>query len=214
MGKKIAATVLLVIIAKLCFSQEVWKINTVKDGIKLYTKPVPDSKIKAVKVECSFPVTVTQLVAVITDIDHNTEWVYHSKLNQMLKKVSAADIYYYSEVAVPWPAQNRDYVSHIVITQDPKTKVVVIDAPCMPGMVAEKPNIVRITHSIGKWTIVPAPNNTINVSYELEVDPAGSTPAWLINLFAVQGPLETFEKLKLQVQKPVYKNAKLGFVDD
>ncbi|NNU34863.1 hypothetical protein HK413_13880 [Mucilaginibacter sp. S1162] len=29
---------------------------------------------------------------------------------------------------------------------------------------------------------------------------------WLINMFLSDGPVESFKKLKLQVQKPAYKN--------
>lgn len=128
--------------------------------------------------------------------------------------MSPSELYYYSEVAVPWPAQNRDYICHIVVKQDDKTKVITIDAPCINAMVPEKDNIVRITHSVGKWIIYPAENNTIKVYYELEVDPAGAVPAWLVNMFATKGPLEIFQKLKLQVQKPVYKDVKLSYIEN
>jgi hypothetical protein len=196
------------------FSQDAWKLSVVKDGIRIYTRPVVHSKIKAIKVECSLAVKPSQLVATILDIDNSYQWVYHSKLNRIIKRVSPSELYYYSEVNVPWPAENRDYVSHITVSQNLKTKVVTIDAPCVPGMVPEKNNVVRIIHSIGKWTISPSENNTIKVTYELEVDPAGSVPAWLINLFATQGPMETFEKLKLQLKKQDYKNVKPEFIVD
>lgn len=194
------------------FSQDGWKLNTEKDGIKIYTRPVANSKISATKVECSFPVRQAQLVYVILDIDHCHEWLYHNKLCKLVKQVSPYDLYYYAEVNAPWPAQNRDYITHLMVSQNPKTKIVTIDALSAPDMLPVKPGIVRVTHSVDKWTIYPYENNAIKVSFEIEVDPSGSVPAWMTNLFATQGPMETFQKLKLQVQKKDYKDVKLWYL--
>jgi hypothetical protein len=65
---------------------------------------------------------------------------------------------------------------------------------------------VRIPRSIGNWTITPTGKNQVRAEYVLEVDPMGTIPAWLINLFATKGPLETFRNLKVHVQKDKYKN--------
>lgn len=205
---------LLLLPADLSFAQDGWKLSNTKNDIRIYTRPVANSKIKAIKVECSLPVRPSQLVYVIMDIDHGSEWVYHGKDARILKRVSPSELYYYSEVVVPWPCENREYVAHIITTQNPKTKVITVDAPCILGMVPARPHIVRITHSIGKWTINPMENGVIKVSYELEVDPAGSVPAWLVNLFATQGPMETFEGLKVQLQKKEYRDVKLPFIVD
>jgi ribosome-associated toxin RatA of RatAB toxin-antitoxin module len=191
-----------------------WKLSTEKEGIKVYTRSIPNSKIKALKADCIMNAKPSQFVAVILDVKGSESWVYHAKGVKLLKQVSPSELFYYSEVVVPWPFQNRDYIAHIIISQNPKTKVVTIDAPCLADMVPEKNNIVRIRHSVGKWTITPTGNSQIKVEYEIEVDPAGAIPAWLINLFATKGPLETFERLKLELPKPAYKNAKFDFIAD
>ncbi|OCX51426.1 lipid-binding protein [Mucilaginibacter sp. PPCGB 2223] len=214
MFKRILVTVYLALAFATCFAQEAWKPAVDKEGIRIYTRHIPNSKLKAIKVECELKVRASQLVRVIMDIEHSEGWVYHSKNAYVVKQVSPSELYYYSEVSVPWPAQNRDYISHIMVSQDPKTKVITIDAPCIADMVPAKPGIVRISNSAGKWTIAPLNNNTLKVEYQLAVDPAGSIPAWLVNLFATDGPLKTFERLKLHLQKPEYKNVKLAFIED
>ena len=189
----------------LAFADDGWKLSAEKDGIKIYTRPVANSNIRAVRVDCSLPVRQAQLVYVILDIDHCHDWLYHNKLCKLVKRVSPFDLYYYAEVNAPWPAQNRDYITHLMVSQNAKTKIVTIDAFSAPDMLPVKPNIVRVTHSVDKWTIYPYENNAIKVSYELEVDPSGSVPVWLVNLFATQGPMETFQRLKIQLQKKEYK---------
>jgi hypothetical protein len=153
-----------------------------------------------------------QLTAVLMDIKAAPEWVYATKSCVLLKQVSPADVYYYSEVKLPWPVQNRDFVAHLTVSQNPDTKVVTIDGPVINGMVPPKDGIVRVDHSKGKWTLIPISKNEVKIEYILQTDPGGAIPAWIVNLFASEGPMQSFKKLKLQLQKPAYKNVSVPYV--
>jgi len=195
------------------FGQSAWKLSTDKEGIKIYTGEVPDSKIKAIKVECEVNATPAQLVALLMDVNTSADWVYHVKSCRLIKQVSPAELYYYSEVNMPWPVANRDFVAHLVVSRDQVTKAIVIDGPCVTGLIPERTGIVRIGNSTGKWIITPVANDQTKIEYSIHVDPGGHIPAWMVNMFATEGPLRIFEKLKVQVQKPEYKNAVLPFIE-
>jgi hypothetical protein len=195
-------------------AQTDWKLSTETDGIKVYTSIFPGSKIKAVKVECEFKASASQFIAVIMDIKGSPEWLYHTKSCTVIKQVSPSELYYYSEVTLPWPAQNRDFVSHLSISQNPGTKLVTIDGPAVPGFVPLKDGIVRVDHSGSQWLVTPQANGEVNVKYTLHVDPGGALPAWLVNMFAAEGPVQIFKKLKLQLQKPAYRNAVLPYIQN
>ncbi|MDB5024163.1 MAG: hypothetical protein JWP78_1918 [Mucilaginibacter sp.] len=208
--------ILLLLVFKLnaASAQSDWKLSTEKSGIKVYTSMMPDSKIKAIKVECDLNATPSQLVALVMDVNTAPDWVYHVKSAKLVKQVSPAELYYYSEVSLPWPAANRDFVAHLTVSQNPDTKVVTIDGPAVPGFVPIKKGIVRIDNSIGKWVITPLGSDQINVEYSIHVDPGGALPAWLVNIFATDAPLQIFRHLKMQLQKPAYKNTDLAFVEN
>lgn len=195
-------------------AQDNWTLSTEHGGISVYKRPTANSKLKAIKVTCNIQAGSSQLLAAILDIRTCNEWVYHSKQNVMIKQLSPLDLIYYSEVEVPWPAENRDYVVHIEVEQDPKTKIITVNSPCIPGYREQRPGIVRISHSVGKWTITPLSKNQVRAEYVLEVDPMGTIPAWLINLFATKGPLETFKKLQGHVQNEEYKKAHYSQIVD
>lgn len=186
-------------------AQDNWTLATEQEGIKVYTRAIPDSKIKAIKVVSNMRASPSQLLAAIMDIQTGTEWVYHSKQNVLIRQITPLDLIYYSEVEVPWPVENRDFVVHVQAVQDPDSKVITINSPCIPGYVPEKVNLVRINHSVGKWTITPVSYDVVKAEYILEVDPGGTIPAWLINLFATKGPIITFKNLKVHVQRDRYK---------
>jgi hypothetical protein len=195
-------------------AQNNWKLSTEKDGIKIYTSMVPDSKIKAIKVECNLNATPSQVVALVMDVNTAPDWVYHVKSAKLVKQVSASELYYYSEVSLPWPAANRDFVAHLTVSQDPDTKVVTIDGPAVPGFVPIKKGIVRIDNSIGKWIITPMGPDQVNVEYSIHVDPGGALPSWLVNMFATEAPLKIFQSLRMQLQKSAYKNIAFAFVEN
>jgi hypothetical protein len=197
-----------------CYAQDDWKLKENKDGIKIYTRSVENSNLKAIRVKVSVQATLSQLVAVILDIKSAKDWVYSTKSATLLKQVSPSELYYYSEVALPWPITNRDFVAHLIVVQDPNTRVVTIDGPVVHNYVPEKKDIVRVNNSYGKWIFTPQANGMVLIDYTLETDPGGSIPAWLVNLFATKGPKETFVKLKEQIARPAYRNLHLSFIKD
>ena len=212
MFKKVILLFLLFTNCALAQSNDGWVLKENNGGVKIYTRAVENSKIKAIKVECQLDATLSQLVAVLMDVKNSEEWLYRTSSNYIVKQVSPSEIYYYSKVVMPWPVSDRDFIAHLIVSQDPVTKVVTINAPCVADMVPAKDKIVRVVNSNGKWVITPLSNSKVGVVYTLHADPGGSIPAWLTNMFATQGPSQSFKKLKVHLQKPVYKNAKLNYV--
>jgi hypothetical protein len=193
-------------------AQSQWKLVAEEDGIHVYSKSVTTSKVKAVKVECRLEVSASQLVALLMDLPVATEWVSHTKSCSLVKRISPSELYYYSEVELPWPLENRDFVAHVQVTQDLATKVVTMDAPAVPGWIEEKKGTVRIKESTGHWTITPMGKNSVQVQYILQVDPGGIIPAWTVNMLAAQGPMESFQNMKRQIHSSRYKGVSLPFI--
>lgn len=214
MDKFIYISFLLILKLNLAFGQSDWKLSTEKDGIRVYTSIVPDSKIKAVRVGCYLNATASQLVALLMDVKTSPDWEYHTKSCVLLKQVSSTELYYYSEISLPWPAENRDFVAHLIITQNPDTKVVTVEGPTVPGFVPVKKSIVRVVNSSGKWIITPVGADQLKVEYMIHVDPGGSVPAWLVNMFATEGPLKFFKSLKIQLRKPAYQNVVIASIEN
>ncbi len=193
------------------FAQSDWQLKTDQDGIKIYTREIPGSKIKALKVDATFDATSAQLVNLIMDVNNARDWVYHTKSSTLIKRVSSSELYYYSEVSLPWPLADRDFVAHLMVSQNPETKIVTIDGPAVNGMVEPKPGVVRVSDSKGKWVITPIGNGQVNVEYNIHLDPGGTLPSWLINMFATQGPMNIFRNIKVELQKPAYRNTEMAF---
>jgi len=211
---KVVSTSILAILMSVVTAQNNWVLRTNHDGIKVYTSAQTNSKIKAVKVECTLQATLTQLAVVIFDINTSTQWVYRTKNCVVLKEISPEELFYYAEVDTPWPITNRDFIAHLKLSQNPITKVMVVEAENAPYFLPQKNNIVRVMRSLGKWVVAPAGKDSINIEYTLYTDPGGNVPAWLINMFITKGPLESFQKLRKHIKKSVYAQATLPSIKD
>lgn len=214
MFKQLVFLVFLLFVYATSPAQGEWVLKSDKDDIKSYSRSVADSKLNAVKIETVFTGSLSQFVSVLQDVASYDKWVYGSRSTRLLKEVSPAELFYYSEVNFPWPATNRDFVSHVFISQDAQTRAVRVNAKNVPGWVPVKPKIVRIERSSGEWVITPLAKGRIKVEYILQVDPGGDLPAWIINSFSSKGLIETFKNLREWIKKPFYANAQGSFITD
>lgn len=214
MVKRIGVGLLLLASVVRAQAQKDWTLKLDKENIKVYTKTQENSNLKAIKVSCELNTTLSKLTAVVMDANAGTEWVYSTKSSTLLKQISPSELIYHSEVSLPWPFSNRDFVAHLIAKQDPATKVVTIDGPVEPHYIAKNKGVVRVEKSFGRWVITPRGTNLVHLDYTLQTDPGGSIPAWLVNMFVTKGPFETFKKLKDQLNKSKYASAKFPFITE
>ncbi|MCW3090109.1 MAG: lipid-binding domain protein [Ferruginibacter sp.] len=194
--------------------QEDWILKKDKNGIKVYSRKVKNAKFNEIKVECEFEGRLSQLAAVLFDVNKQYQWVYKTAKSQLLKEISPADVFFYSEIECPWPFDNRDLVVRMILTQNAATKVMTIEAKNVDKFIPDKRNMVRIKYSRANWTVTPLNNHRFKVDYRLQIDPGEGAPAWLLNLFSTDGPYESFRNLKERIKLPQYQHAKFPFVVD
>ncbi len=178
-----------------------WKLQKDKDGIKVYTSESARSSFKSVKVECTLTGTFNTLIAVLNKVDKFEDWIYHNKQSKLIKRNSQHDFVYYSETSMPWPMYNRDVVLHVKINTDSLPKVLRIEGLNENGVVPVFQFRERVPHYSAKWRVTAPTPGKIQIVYILELDPGGSLPASIANMFAEKGPYETFRGLAKQLLK-------------
>ncbi len=176
-------------------AQVQWKLSKDKNGIKVYLANVPASSLKAIKVECTLEGTIDKLIGVIQNVPLQKEWVYKNKTAYVVKKISTDDFYYYTEASMPWPLTNRDAVVHLKIINDSLANLLTIAEISDPHYIPEKKGIIRVPSSSVRWLVTSVGPRKISIVYTFEADPGGSLPAWLVNMFADEGPYQSFKKL-------------------
>ncbi|WP_426293368.1 START domain-containing protein [Dyadobacter endophyticus] len=182
-------------------AQAEWRRVAMRDGIKVYAKTVPDSKIKAMKAECTLDAGLDEVIALLLDVKAAEQWVCHTKSCRLIRRVSDTELLYHTEVSLPWPLDNRDFVTHLRVIKHERSGVVTVEAPAVPGIVPLREGVVRINASINRWLLRPLPDGKVWVEYLLQVDPGGHIPAHVVNMFACRAPIETFQNMRKVLRK-------------
>jgi START domain len=195
-------------------SQEGWTLRKGKNGIKVFSRKTKNFKFDELKVECVFEGRISQLFAVLFDVNKQYQWVYKTTKSQLLKEISAADVFFYTEIESPWPFDNRDLVVHMNMIQNPANKVMTIQARNVTDYLPEKKDIVRVKYSSAVWTVTPVSNKQFKIDYRIQLDLGEGVPGWLVNLFSTNGPYESFSNLKEKIKLPQYVHAEFPFLSD
>lgn len=194
--------------------QNDWELQKFEQGIAVYTRIAENSKFKELKSVAQYKASLSAMVALINDRPSYTKWVYRCGESEILKRISDTELMHHQTVVAPWPADNRDFVVNVKLTQDLKTKVITINSTCKPDYIPHKKNHVRITEFRAKWILTLLPGGYVNVEYQLLVNPGGNVPAWLVNMAVIDGPFETGVNMREWIKKEVYQKAKLSYIVD
>lgn len=192
---KIISPFLFAVLSFTAHSQYNWKLSKNMDGIKVYESEIKNSNFKSIKVESVMQGTYDKLMAVLSDVSLQKDWVYNSKTSTVLKRNAPYDFYYYTETHIPWPMSNRDAVVHMTMVKDSLNRFLKVTATGVPDYIPEKSGKVRVPKLQVNWYVTMPSPTTISIVYTFETDPGGSLPGWLVNMFADKGPYESFKKL-------------------
>ena len=189
-----------------------WSLKKCENGISVYSRSADNSKYNELKVVFQVKTSLSSLVALLNDVESYPKWIYHCESSKLLKKDSDKHLIRYQKIATPWPVDSRDVAVEVNSYQDEKTKIVYQKITAVPDYIPQSGDYVRIREMQGNWTLKPLKNGVVQVEYELLVNPAGSIPAWVINMAAVDGPYQTSIKMKELVMNEKYQKAIIPFV--
>jgi hypothetical protein len=177
-----------------------WILKKEKDGINIYSRHSDISKFNDLRIEIDLPGNLSQLSSILLDVEKYPQWAYATKSSVLIKKISENEEIYYSEIEAPWPASNRDFYADMKVAIDDDSHSLTVTSVGMKDYQPEKKNLVRVPMSKAVWNISTKSDKTIHLQYILQVDPGGSIPGWILNIFGTKGPLETFENLKTKME--------------
>jgi len=190
-----AISLLLVFALPLC-AQNDWTILKVKDGIKISSRHSAASPFDDIRVELDLMGNIDQIEAILTDANEYKEWSYATKISRLVKSLGPGKFIYYTEIEVPWPATNRYFYANFELKKNLTERSMHVVAVNVPNYEPVPKDLVQVPLTRGTWNITTITNKSIHVDYTLEMNPGGSLPVWVLNLFSTKGPMESFENIK------------------
>jgi hypothetical protein len=179
-----------------------WKLEKDSEGVKIYTRDVSGSDFKEIKVEFIVKSTLAGVSKIFNDIPSYTQWVYNCTEAKVIKRISSFEFYTYSVYSLPWPADNRDEISHSVQTQDALSKAITIKINGEKTFIPENEGMVRVESIHGITMITPLKDGDVQIIYQLHMNPGGELPPFLVNLFLIDAPFNSFVNFKKLTSLP------------
>lgn len=177
-----------------------WSLKKDQDSIQVYTAHAEGSKFKRIRADFTIRTTREKLFDKLLNADRYVDWQYNTLYSKVLERVTPKEIIYYNEVDAPWPVANRDLVIRLKIEENPSESFFRILTLSEPGSVAVKDGIIRVPSSKGEWKVTDSGNGRLQVRFEMQIDPGGDVPAWLVNLTSSMAPYQTFLNLKKMLE--------------
>jgi len=197
------------------------KLN--KDDIKVYFYKHKHFDIGTFKAITYINASLASLLAVMFDNKSCTDWIHACIKSFLIEDISFNERYHYQILNIPFPFEDRDFIFHSILKQNPTTKAITIITKTVSGYCHDKQspqcnkvkqsNLVRVIKSIGTYKLEPC-DKGVKVTWIQHTDPAGHLPNWLINQFITDTPYWTLKQLAQKVKEDQYKDSKLVYDND
>jgi hypothetical protein len=184
-----------------------WEEISNDDGITVWQREVPNTSFVEFRAKTTIQASIVALTAVLRDNDRKTEWLQNCSANTVIQWHGSDRAIIYNRTQSPaFFISDRDVVMDIKARLIPEERAMHISAEATKHPKGpEIEGVVRIPRLSGYWHLVYKAPQLTEVTYQMQVDPGGSLPAWLVNWASKSIPGGTLVRLRDQVKKPIYE---------
>ena len=212
MEKRIVLWLLILFQSGILFSQEKWELIRDTDDIKVFTKKEGNYNFKTFKATVIINSSTINFISVLNNIELFSKWGHNIKFANLLERSGDTLQIYYSVAKAPFPYKNRDgiYLNRFRWISDSKT--LMVDIEVLDDYLVLDEKYVRVK-GYGYWEIKELSKNRINVTFSMQIDPGGSIPTWLANMFVDDTPFNTLLNLKELLESEDFEKYTYNFID-
>ena len=207
------------LLVSLCFcgvasAQGKWEVIAKEQGVVVSKKEVKDRPLPVFKGVGVINASVVEILAVLNDTPNNVTWKHNCMESKLLKKVSEYERIVYNRTDAPWPVDDRDVVVRSKATINKEKRYVRVDfTGIKTPLKGEVEDVVRMPTLRGHYMLKILDYDKTRVEYQIDADPGGMLPDWLIEATSEEIPLNTVVKLRKRVMATAKARTYKAFVD-
>lgn len=180
-----------------------WEKIGEKDGITSYLRPIQGEPIHAARGVMTVDVPACQLISFYVADDLATTWV------DMLVEYEVVELAPHRSLVwqhydMPWPVTDRDFLLEVSVTRpDDRTVLVTLQSTTDPRYPPPTDDTVMVRGRMtpSTWTFTQVAPGRTKVDMVGHADPAGSFPAWLVNMIQHNFPYNTLSAFVREAKK-------------
>ncbi len=195
------------IAAASAYAESDWRVIDEGRGIKVTARDEPGRDLPTLRGQGVIQGRVLDVLAVILDAPGATRWAKGADEVRVLRVVDPRTQLIYTRTDTPWPVNDRDMIMKRMVQVVKPGSEFHIRLLCAPNETAELDGIVRVKTCDSYFHIRAVDDKSTSVDYQVNLDPGGSLPDWLIRWASKKIPMETIVTLESQAKKSVGKYA-------
>lgn len=184
-----------------------WELSVEAPDLKIYRKPsAGGSDLVAFRVIGYLNATPLEVTTAILDRESRMSWMRDIKILRTVRLPAPGSVIEYTEVKTPFILKNRDFVIRTDVEVDLQKQIFTVVSKSVIDSEVPETSKVRSELVEGRFTIAPGPlPGTSQLTADMDVDPKGSIPNWIVNHFQKNWPMGMFRGLGHFLQKKVAK---------
>ncbi|WP_349922223.1 START domain-containing protein [Aeromonas veronii] len=186
---------LVVILLSFASWGQAWLPQQGEGNVSLWTQPRPPGPYLALRLEMRVKAAPEALLAVLRDTARHREWLPKSREVRVLARAGEDDELVYTRLESPWPVQDRELITRSHVSRRADCGLV-LKVWAEPDALRERPGLVRIRASSGRWEALPQGDGATLVRLETYTNPGNNLPGWIVNPIAIKAALESFQAIR------------------
>lgn len=176
-----------------------WKLRKDKDGIKVYTQQREKGHIYKYKVVTFLDASSEKVFDQVVDFRENLQYMELVDSLSFLEHIKDQRYINYMRFHMPWPVTNREMVMEMRVTKN--KGMIYLNSNDLPDYLPWNDGLVRIHDFHEEWIIQEVQKGRTRIEVQGWVDPGGSIPSWVVNLFSVRTPYNFISGIRDEVYK-------------
>jgi hypothetical protein len=175
---------------------DAWKLQKNSNQIQIYNHRYLETNFKEYRAVMQVKTSIQACVNLLKNDTLAKQWITRSKEFKTIQVISPKEWFTYAEIALPFPFQNRDLISHNILVEDTQNNTIKVELYSVPNFLPEKTDKVRMKNSKGFWLFKQISAQETEITYQFFSEPAVPLPLWFVEPFIVNGLHNTLEKMR------------------
>ncbi|HTL12902.1 MAG TPA: START domain-containing protein [Bdellovibrionota bacterium] len=180
-----------------------WEKQDQDNGIITYHKEIPGSDIVAFRGEGMIDAPIAKVANILIDTPRKMEWVAKIAEAKDVRNIGPYERIEYNHTSSGFfLVKDRDFVFHAKADFDDAHKAMIFSLSSVKDALMPERGPVRGELTGSRYILTSKENGTKTyVEVEINADPKGDVPKWLVNLFQKSWPRTTLENMRKQAAK-------------
>lgn len=175
-----------------------WEVVSRSKGVVVSLRREADREFPTFRGVGNIAAPIWDVFAVVADVSSHTEWMHQCIGAKVISVESNRIRYVYNRTDAPWPVADRDVVVRSEVTFPNGGSDIRLEFKGVSGKYIPILGVVRMPFMLGSYHLKSKGESETQVEYQVNADPGGTIPDWLVERVTRDLPMHTVANLRAQ----------------